>query len=186
MLREDAYPALVLNADFRPLSTAPLSTWTWQEAIKAKIEDRVSVLEEHDKAVRSPSREILLPSVIALRSYVSLHRPAAFSRANCLTAYAGRCNYCGEPVRGDDYTFEHVVPQSKGGGTGWHNVTPACVACNQRKANRTPEQAGMPLLRPLYHPTIEDLNRMGAQMPVQRAIPKSWRDYLYWYSELDE
>jgi 5-methylcytosine-specific restriction endonuclease McrA len=186
MLRLQDYPALVLNADYRPLSTAPISTWSWQDAIKAAVEDRVAVLAEHDVVVRSPSRAMRLPSVVALRDYVSLHRPASFSRWNVLVAFGGRCNYCGERLRHDDFTFEHVVPQSRGGGTGWHNVCPACVPCNSRKKARTPAEAGMPLLRPLYHPTLEDLHRAGTEMPVSRQdVPRSWLDFLYWYSELE-
>ncbi|GBR03630.1 hypothetical protein AA21952_1115 [Acetobacter oeni LMG 21952] len=60
------YPSLVLNADFRPLSYFPLSLWSWQDTIKAVCLDRVSVLNEYDTEVRSPSRRMRLPSVIAL------------------------------------------------------------------------------------------------------------------------
>ncbi len=63
-------PALVLNADFRPLSYFPLSVWSWQEAIKAVVADRVNVISEYDRAVHSPSFEIRLPSVISLKEYI--------------------------------------------------------------------------------------------------------------------
>ena len=69
-----AHPALVLNADFRPLSYFPLSLWSWQEAIKAVFLDRVNVLSEYERTVRSPSFEMQLPSVIALKQYVHLDR----------------------------------------------------------------------------------------------------------------
>ena len=64
-----SYPALVLNADFRPLSYFPLSTWNWQDAVKAVFLDRVSVLSEYDREVHSPSFTMRLPSVIALSFY---------------------------------------------------------------------------------------------------------------------
>ena len=67
-----AYPALVLNADFRPLSYFPLSIWSWQDAIKAVFLDRVSVLNEYDVEVHSPSLALRLPSVIALKEFISL------------------------------------------------------------------------------------------------------------------
>ena len=60
------FPALVLNADFRPLSYFPLSLWSWQDAVKAVFLDRVSVLNEYENEVRSPSMTMRLPSVIAL------------------------------------------------------------------------------------------------------------------------
>ena len=69
-------PALVLNADFQPLSYYPLSLWSWQDAIKAVFLERVTIIENYDKEVHSPSLIIKLPSVIALRNYVALHSEA--------------------------------------------------------------------------------------------------------------
>ncbi|MFV0473113.1 MAG: HNH endonuclease, partial [Pikeienuella sp.] len=63
------HPALVLNADYRPLSYFPLSLWPWQEAIKASFLDRVQIVAEYDEVARSPSLEIRLPSVVVLRDY---------------------------------------------------------------------------------------------------------------------
>ena len=60
----EACPALVLNADFRPLSYFPLSLWSWQDAIKAVFLERVNILEEYDRTVHSPSFEMRLPSVV--------------------------------------------------------------------------------------------------------------------------
>ena len=67
------FPALVLNADFRPLSYFPLSVWCWQDAVKAVFLDRVSVLSEYEKQVRSPSVSMRLPSVIALKDLSLIH-----------------------------------------------------------------------------------------------------------------
>ena len=68
--RPDNAPALVLNADFRPLSYFPLSLWSWQDSVKAVFIDRVNIVSEYDQMVRSPSFEMRLPSVIALKEYV--------------------------------------------------------------------------------------------------------------------
>ena len=76
------YPALVLNADYRPLSYYPLSLWGWQDTVKALFLDRVNIFSEYDNAVHSPSFEMKLPSVVSLKNYV---RPAlypAFTRFN--------------------------------------------------------------------------------------------------------
>src|SRR5262245_16339559 len=78
----EACPALVLNADFRPLSYYPLSLWSWQDSIKAVFLERVNIVSSYDKTVRSPSSEIHLPSVISLKTYVKASRFPAFTRFN--------------------------------------------------------------------------------------------------------
>ena len=78
----EQYPALILNADYRPLSYFPLSLWPWQEAIKAVFRESVTVVSEYDATVRSPSCEIRLPSVIALKDFVTTARNPAFTRFN--------------------------------------------------------------------------------------------------------
>ena len=82
------FPALVLNADFRPLSYFPLSLWCWQDAVKAVFLDRVSVLSEYEREVRSPSLSMRLPSVIALKDYIRRRAapPSPGSTCSCATA----------------------------------------------------------------------------------------------------
>jgi len=75
-------PALVLNADFRPLSYYPLSLWGWQDAIKAVFLDRVNIVSHYDRVVKSPSFEMRLPSVVSLKAYVRPSRQPAFTRFN--------------------------------------------------------------------------------------------------------
>ena len=147
------YPALVLNADFRPLSYFPLSLWCWQDAVQAVFLDRVSVLSEYDTEVRSPSLTMKLPSVIALKDYIPSARRPAFTRFNVFLRDAFVCQYCSERHPAHDLTFDHVVPRSRGGRTTWDNVVTACRRCNTRKGSRSPESAGMPLL---YVPYVPD------------------------------
>ena len=101
------WPALVLNADFRPLSYYPLSIWPWEEAIKAVYQDRVDVVSTYDKVVRSPSMEMVLPSVIALKNYVDQDRQPAFTRFNVFLRDGFTCQYCSASA---ELTFDHVVP----------------------------------------------------------------------------
>src|SRR2546430_16095906 len=77
---QGGWPALVLNADFRPLSYYPLSLWSWQDAIKAVFFDRVNIVEHYDRAVRSPSFAIQLPSVVLLESFVKPTPPPPLPR----------------------------------------------------------------------------------------------------------
>ena len=113
------HPALVLNADYRPLSYFPLSLWPWQEAVKAVWLHRVDVLARYDEVVRSPSTEIHIPSVVVLKDYVHPQKRVAFTRFNLFLRDEFRCQYCG--ARGE-LTFDHVIPRSRGGTTSWQNV----------------------------------------------------------------
>ena len=175
------FPALVLNADFRPLSYYPLSLWPWEEAVKAVYQDRVDVVSLYDKVVRSPSMEMQLPSVIALKSYVDQDRSPAFTRFNVFLRDGFACQYCGLST---ELTFDHVIPRSKGGLTTWTNVVAACSPCNVRKADRLPAQVKMfPLQKP-YAPSVHDLHANGRAFPPN-YLHESWMDYLYWDSVLD-
>ena len=78
----EAHPALVLNADFRPLSYYPLSLWSWQDAIKAVFLDRVNIVAEYDLKVSSPSFAMALPSVVSLKNYIRPSSTPAFTRFN--------------------------------------------------------------------------------------------------------
>jgi len=94
-----AHPALVLNADFRPLSYFPLSLMSWQDAVSAVVKDTVAVVAHYDKWVRSPSRSIQLPSVVALRSYLPMRTRVAFTRFNVFLRDRFRCQYCADHSR---------------------------------------------------------------------------------------
>jgi len=73
------HPALVLNADYRPLSYFPLSLWPWQEAIKASFLDRVTIVAQYDTEVHSPSIAMRLPSVVVPRTWTSADSPRSSS-----------------------------------------------------------------------------------------------------------
>ena len=180
----DGCPALVLNADYRPLSYFPLSTWGWQETIKAIFLDRVMVLSHYDRVVRSPSAEYRLPSVVALRQYIPLTRRPPFTRFNVFLRDRFTCQYCGEPNTASELTFDHVVPRSRGGRTAWENVVTACTHCNLAKGSRLPRECGMrPQLEPGM-PTTYELQERGRAFPPN-FLHASWRDFLYWDSELE-
>ncbi len=180
----DSSPALVLNADFRPLSYFPLSLWSWQEAVKAVFLDRVNIVANYEHAVRSPSFEMRLPSVISLKDYVASSRRPAFTRFNVFLRDRFTCQYCGDRFPTQELTFDHVMPRSKGGKTTWDNVVAACAKCNLVKGDRTPHAASMiPLVRPLQ-PTTYQLQENGRSFPPN-FLHESWRDFLYWDTELD-
>lgn len=174
-------PALVLNADYRPLSYYPLSLWPWQEVVKAVFLDRVDVIAEYDHVVRSPSTEFRLPSVIALRDFVRQDRPPAFTRFNVFLRDGFQCAYCGAP---DQLTFDHVIPRSKGGRTTWENIVAACSPCNLHKGNKALKQTDLHLLRPPFRPNNYQLQETGRRFPPNH-LHETWMDYLYWDVELE-
>ena len=175
------FPALVLNADFRPLSYYPLSLWPWQEAIKAAVLDRVTIVAEYDEVVRSQRAALRIPSVVVLKDYVKPQKRVAFTRFNLFLRDEFRCQYCGSK---GDLTFDHVVPRSRGGVTSWDNVVAACSPCNLRKANRSLKQSGLSLRRPPRQPGTEEMQRAGRRFPPNH-LHDSWVDFLYWGAELE-
>ncbi len=175
-------PALVLNADYRPLSYYPLSLWTWQEAIKAAYLDRVDILAEYDQVVHSPTMEIRIPSVVVLRDYVAPQKKVAFTRFNLFLRDGFSCQYCG--AKGD-LTFDHVVPRAAGGITSWANVVAACSPCNLRKGSQSLRRSGLQLLKPPRQPEAEQLRNIGRRFPPN-LLHESWIDFLYWDAELEE
>jgi 5-methylcytosine-specific restriction endonuclease McrA len=180
----DACPALVLNADYRPLSYFPLSTWSWQETIKAIFLDRVLPLCHYDRVIRSPSEVHRLPSVVALKQYIPQNRRPPFTRFNVFLRDCFSCQYCGAAHHTSELTFDHLIPRSRGGRTSWDNVVTACTRCNLTKGSRLPRECGMrPLSRPTV-PTMYELQECGRAFPPN-FLHESWRDFLYWDSELE-
>lgn len=179
-----AWPALVLNADFRPLSYYPLSVWSWQDTIKAVFLDRVNIVEYYERQVSSANFQMRLPSVVSLKSFIRPSRQPAFTRFNVFLRDRFACQYCRRPYTTQELTFDHVVPKSRGGRTSWANIVTACTRCNLRKSNRLPHECGMqPVAKPIV-PTAHQLRLNGRNFPPNH-LHRSWRDYLYWDVELD-
>lgn len=175
------YPALVLNADYRPLSYYPLSLWPWQDAVKAVWMDRVSIVAEYEQTVRSQRMELRIPSVVVLKDFVKPRKRVAFTRFNLFLRDEFTCQYCGAR---HDLTFDHVNPRALGGVTSWENVVAACAPCNLAKGSKTMRQAGMTLRKRPVRPTAEELVNAGRRFPPGH-LHESWADFLYWDTELE-
>ncbi|MCE6959572.1 HNH endonuclease [Cereibacter sphaeroides] len=173
-----AWTALVLNADFAPVSRFPLSIWPFEHTMKKVLKDRVSVLATYGVVLRSPSLAYEVPSVVMLKDYVRRPERVPFTRLNLLIRDQFRCQYCGEEFASKDLTFDHVVPRSKGGPSTWTNAVTACVPCNQRKGCRQ----DMKPLRAPYEPTVYEMARL--RMPDTRNFHASQLDFLYWSGAL--
>ncbi|MDE2233355.1 MAG: HNH endonuclease [Patescibacteria group bacterium] len=187
------FRTLVLNADFKPLSTWPLSLIDAEDAVKTIWLDKCNVIETWDAVFRSPSITIAVPKVIALRKYAPVNAEPKFCRRSILLRDRYCCQYCGKEFPSHELTFDHLIPRSRGGKTEWNNILSACMACNARKANNDANLSGRRgivsgdgRLRPLKmprRPTSAELLRAGLEF-LPNDLRESFGDYLYWNVEL--
>jgi 5-methylcytosine-specific restriction endonuclease McrA len=190
---------LVLNRVYRPVHVTSVRrafTLLYQGAARA-LDAQFRLFDfqswaalgaaEGDDFIGTLTRRIRVPRVIVLLAYD--HLPKAhvrFSRFNVYARDDDTCQYCGKRHRRSELNLDHVVPRSRGGQTSWENVVCSCVPCNLRKGGRTPEEAGMRLLRLPVRPRWTPIFRSAAR----RALYDEWRPFLsvadlaYWNAEL--
>ena len=173
-----AHQTLVLSQGYEPVKIV-----SWQRAITLLFLGKVEVVEEYDRDIKSTSLVIKIPAVVRLLAAIRRHRqPVKFSRVNIYGRDRYTCQFCGVKKPIAELTYDHVVPRSQGGKTTWTNIVTACETCNRKKANRTPEQAGMRLLSTPVQPKAMP----SLVITVSRtSVPDAWRDYVYWTGELD-
>lgn len=176
----------------------PVSFVTWQRAVNIYFQNRaVVVSEDADRVLRSPSFEMGMPRVIKLRNHVSrrLRLKVPMTRRNIAIRDNSECQYCGSVLETSEYTIDHVLPRAQGGTSYWQNICLSCVPCNKRKANRTPQEAGMALRHRLYEPNQFDPRfnfRLHIKVmrpewkPYQQWILAELASYTYWNVALDE
>ncbi len=124
--------------------------------------------------VHSVSKKLPLPSIIRLSKYIRIpYKKIELSRKNILRRDGYRCQYCGTTA--GNLTVDHIVPKSRGGNDSWENLVTACVSCNNKKGNRTPDEAGMKLIAKPRKPNhiIFIKNFVGS------LIDNQWKPYLF-------
>jgi len=125
---------LLLNQDGNPLTLWPLSTLTWQQAIKALYLDKVTVLRSYDDWIcHSQHLALPVPSVVMMSRYHQQQGTVNFTRRNIFLRDRFHCQYCLHQFSADHLTIDHVIPKSRGGGMRWKNVVAACHKCNLSK-----------------------------------------------------
>lgn len=190
-------PTLVLNRNWQPVNVATVAraiilvwtesarfvdpddyqTYTWSDWAKLRI-------KEGEFAIRTVHSRIRAPEVVTLTSFDGY--PSAkvtFSRRNVFKRDHFTCQYCGIQPGSEELTIDHVVPRSQGGQSSWENCVLACVECNGRKADRTPEQARMMLRK---RPTRPDWKPLYAAAKVR---VESWSKFIseaYWNVPLEQ
>ena len=163
---------LVLNFTYEALNIT-----SFQRAVKLLFSGKAEMVHRRDDVIKSTSLEMKLPSIIRMLYYIK--RPmqkVALTKKNVLLRDDYTCQYC--HLKGERMmTVDHVLPKSKGGPSTWENLVCACMRCNNRKNNRTPEHANMKLKRkpkaPKYIPWIR----------VKRnTLPGEWHQFLFLYN----
>jgi 5-methylcytosine-specific restriction endonuclease McrA len=176
---EPTHRTLVLSQGFEPVSII-----SWKQAITLLFLGKVEVIEQYDRAVKTISLAIKIPAVVRLLNAFRRHKKTVkFSRVNIFGRDKYSCQYCGAKKKISELTYDHVLPRAQGGTTTWTNIVTSCSDCNRRKANRTPEQARMKLLKAPVQPTGSSVLVVTVS---RESVPDAWRDYLYWTSELSQ
>ena len=146
---------LLLNADGSPVAYMPLSTLTWEDAIRYLVLDKADVLIYHDNwTVRSANWETQVPSVMMLREYMKPKTTVRFSRSNIYLRDNGKCQYCGTYIERRHSTLDHVHPVSKGGKTTWENCTTSCAPCNSSKSDKLGMKPKIKPYKPDYYELV--------------------------------
>ena len=149
----------------------------WQKAIVMEYTGEIDVLERYTEEARSPSITIRFPAVARLIKPMARDKhDIKYSRSNLYARDGHRCQYCGNKFTDKQLTYDHVIPRARGGLTVWTNIVAACKPCNTRKGNKTPEQAGMRLLKKPIKP--KSLPIRPAMIVLPREVPEQWLPYL--------
>jgi len=148
----------------------------WQRAIVLSFLGKVEVVVEYDEVIRSPSVAMRAPAVVRMRRVEMPRRGTTrFCRDNVFRRDGFACQYCGAVLRPRELTFDHVIPRARGGRTDWENIVTCCRPCNDRKRDRTPDEAGMKLAR---RPTRASLIPARTWGMLVEHPPAEWRAFV--------
>lgn len=167
----EQYSSLVLTQAFTPHCIYP-----WYDTVSALFNRKVTVVEEYDEVVSSPSVTLKIPAVVVLRKSFNLNKDGVrYSRSAVYQRDGFACQYCGQVKEARRLTLDHVIPRVQGGTSCWTNCTTCCRTCNHIKGGRTPAQAGMKLLsKPVKPKSLP----MGNVFVLPRQVPSLWIPYL--------
>lgn len=167
---------LLLNASYEPLAVIPR-----RRALSLLLRGRVDGVTEETIALSGIAQTLAIPTVLRLRRYVNApRRGTRWSRQGVLKRDNYTCIYCGiqagdsrrgRVIQRVDFTIDHLLPRSRGGRNIWTNTACACAACNGRKGDRTPHEAGLSMLWEPKTPRVDYLVASG-------EVPEAWKFYL--------
>jgi|WetSurMetagenome_2_1015567.scaffolds.fasta_scaffold267513_3 5-methylcytosine-specific restriction endonuclease McrA len=165
-------PCLLLSHDYIPLKIINA-----KQCFKLLFTDKAAVIVEYaDKIVRTVNKMLKIPAVIRLIHKFNLKFNIRLTRKNIFVRDRYRCQYCGQDGTASSLTLDHCTPRSKGGKFSWDNLVASCVTCNSKKGDRTPHEAGMPLMRGKPR-RLELFEYIDFMMSQRHWIPE-WASFL--------
>jgi 5-methylcytosine-specific restriction endonuclease McrA len=165
-------PVLVLNASYEPVNICAA-----RRALVLILKGLASAEEHSHGHVHAQRHALRMPSVIRLLEYRRIpHQSRALSRKNILMRDRYTCQYCQKVLPGAELTLDHVVPRSRGGSSTWENLVACCHYCNNRKGNRTPDEANLRLLRA---PRPFNIHTGRHLMRLLGRGDEQWKKYLF-------
>lgn len=160
---------LVLNQTYYPISVT-----TVKKAIILLFLEKAELIKSNvNEFIRSNSVQFPQPSIIRLMNYRNFPKSIDLTRRNIHKRDNMRCQYCGKS--NVQLTIDHIIPRSRGGKDEWENLVTACISCNNKKGNRTPEEAGMKLISKPKKPSPLFFIRQNFQ-----HNENDWKDYLFY------
>lgn len=157
---------LVLNATYEPINVCE-----WKRAVVLIIKNKAEVIEHKEKLI---GKNFWLPAVIKLKYYVKIpYEHVSITRKNILYRDNYTCQYCGKEKQ--RLTIDHIIPKSRGGTDSWENMVTACVDCNVKKGDRTPDEANMSLIRKTLPPPSKIFFEISKYKKMKN---KYWEKYL--------
>jgi 5-methylcytosine-specific restriction endonuclease McrA len=173
--------AEVVTVEDGRYATYNFTSWIELSELRQMFDD----VKEDDDFINSVRCSIIAPRVIKVNNYDKVNiKSVRLSRKNVLLRDQYRCQYCNEEFPAKELNIDHVVPKSRGGKTIWENVVASCYDCNNKKGNKTPNEAGMKLKREAFKPKF---------IPAYKFTPSkrydSWSafiDQAYWNVELED
>lgn len=164
----------MLNADGAPVSWLPLSTISWEEAIKYMVLEKATVLDFYDDwIVHSANWETAVPSVMILKDYEKRKTSIRYSKHNVFLRDGYVCQYCGDDVSKKTATLDHVLPVSHGGKTTFENTVTACGPCNANKGNNKKIVPKTKPYKPTYFQLVDKRKKQHWDIPHP-----AWKNYL--------
>jgi len=190
-------PTLVLNRNWQPVNVATVAralVMLWNDTVRVvdptdyqqyAWSEWSRLLPERDEPfIQAVTFRLRVPEVISLSDYDRVpNSVVTFSRRNIFKRDHNTCQYCGVQPGGSELTLDHILPRSRGGQSTWENCVLACVSCNKRKADRTPDEARMRLRTPPGRP------RWRPTYASHKMRIESWEKFIseaYWSSTLEK
>lgn len=183
---KNKFDVLILNMDY-----TPHDIWAWQHTMSKLYNEAIDYLYDisghilkHNKIIRDGHGNIYdLPSVAILKQFIGVHnKMAPYTKRNIYARDFNICQYCGEDASAD-LTIDHVIPRAHWNPRRFHfklnsfeNIVTCCRACNLRKRNRTPQQAGMTLIKKPKRITRQQA--YANKLAMRTYIPNDWRQYI--------